>query len=540
MLLNRKITKNQPQCVPGINWANPLTQGLIGLIWTGGPGGPVDIVFQPFSLSTTNVTITPKSKGNASVVTVPSSSGVYSNRNDYGQWKIASPPFTFAALFDYVTPASSRPEVGCVQGNLGYGFWDLYGLRNRLASVYIGGSRKDVSSGVWNSGPGVRAMTVTDTNLIGYDGGIQFASTTYASSTSITYDNTYGRLYALGSPDNASSAGEVYWMAVWNRVLSPNEINSVSKDPWQLFFSSAFSMYGYISSGGSFTKTLDDTTTITDILYRQTGKDSIETITLTDTIRKSVSRVLSDTANITDTVDKIKVAVKAILDTTTLTDSFLKTASKVMSETITATDILRRSIGRTVSETITLLDSVIKSVGRAFTEIATITDAALSAIKVTAKALSDTVTFTDLYIKNIAKILGDAITFSDTLNKSFSRLLSEITNLIDTVTPEKVSGLITKTLSDTVTMVDTLVKRTSKLFLETVGLTDSYIKQFYRTYQEVITATDSLLAEIVIAPVGRVIRVGKLILTSDIKIGATVVTRMKKIAKSVITTINNA
>lgn len=541
MLLNRKITKNQPQCTPGVNWANPLTQGLIGLVWTGGPGGPRDIVFQPFAISTTAVTITPKSIGNASVVTTPSSSGVYTGRNDYGQWKIASPPFTFASLFDYVTPASSRPEVGCVQSNLGYGFWDLYGLRNRLASVYIGGARRDASVGVWNSGPGVRAMTVTDTNLIGYDGGIQFASTTYASSTVISYDNTYGRLYALGSPDNASSAGEVYWMAVWNRVLSPNENLSLARDPWQLFFSSSSSMYGYISSGGSFTKTLDETTTITDLLYRQTSKSYLETVISTDTIRKSISRALAETSTITDSaVSTIKVAIKSLSETTTLSDTLFKIVGKVMAETVTLTDTIRRSISRALSDIVTLTDSVAKSMSRAFAEITTITDAAVSAIKVTAKALSETVTLTDSYIKNIAKSLSETVTLSDILSKTFSRAFAEIVTLVDTVIPEVMSGLITKTLSETVTITDSVAKQVSKVLSDIVTLIDTRLIQLSKVFLETATLIDTVVAEIVVAPVGKIIRAGKLILTSDIKIGATVVTKMKKIAKSVITTINNA
>lgn len=220
----------QPRA-PRVNWRDPITRGLVGLVWMG-PGGPRDLVAQPFALATTAVSLAARRHGIASVVTVPSSSGVYSPRNDYGQWKPADAPLTFLAFFDYVTPLSSRPIVGNSSSNLGFAIWDLYGSRDRLCRIRLGTSVRDASGGQWASGVAVRGMSVTRTAIDGYEGGVRYGGSTYAAATGITYDETYARLYMLGSPDNSSVAGEAYWMAIWARGLSPAEHARIGRNPW--------------------------------------------------------------------------------------------------------------------------------------------------------------------------------------------------------------------------------------------------------------------------------------------------------------------
>lgn len=224
----------QPQEDCRLDWDNPINRGLIGFVWAG-PGGPRDLIDPELSLSRSGVTEEPATGGIASIVGTAANSGVYTPRVTYGAWRPTTVPITLAAFMGHTTPAGSRPIAGTINGSTGYGLWDLFGSRDRRAAAKVGGTNRTRDSGQWSTGAKVRGMTVTDTALTGYDDGLSFGTTSYSSATSLDYEGTFDRLYLLGSPDNSSSAGEGYWMALWNRALSADEMLHLADDPWCQF-----------------------------------------------------------------------------------------------------------------------------------------------------------------------------------------------------------------------------------------------------------------------------------------------------------------
>lgn len=220
---------------PSINWSDPITEGLVGLIW-GGPGGARDLVYQPYSLIPTEITIGPGAAGMASRKPTFAYGGWATARLGYGQWALANAPLTLAVFADYVTPGTSRWLGGVYCGTGGYSVGVKYsGLRYNAAAITIGGVNRSVEAAAASTGPCVYAMTATSTRLAGYDKGKLYQATTYTGTAAITYDATLARLIFGGHGDSVGPLGDYYWQALWARELTAAENLRLAQEPWCLF-----------------------------------------------------------------------------------------------------------------------------------------------------------------------------------------------------------------------------------------------------------------------------------------------------------------
>lgn len=105
--------------------------------------------------------------------------------------------------------------------------------------------------------------------------------------------------------------------------------------------------------GTSYTSTLTETITNSDVLIRVNVRNLTESLTNTDTFIRSTARTLSET--LTNTASVLKSSVRTLVESVTNTDVFTSVKSKVqiLTETLTNTDTLIRSLGRTLTEAIT-------------------------------------------------------------------------------------------------------------------------------------------------------------------------------------------
>lgn len=108
--------------------------------------------------------------------------------------------------------------------------------------------------------------------------------------------------------------------------------------------------------------------------------------------------------------------------------------------------------------------------------------------------LTETVTLTDSLIRQATKVLSDTITLTATILKTISRTLTETITHTDVVAA---SRLFTKALTlETLTFTDSLIKQAAKLLSETVTLTDSLIRSITKVLSETITYTDTVLKQL--------------------------------------------
>lgn len=222
--------KRQPPA-PKVNWADPITDGLVGLIWVGN-GYYSELVCPGYVLGVAGVTFEPRKDGVASITATGGNKGIYSPRKDYNGWNIANAPLSLLVFNNHVSTASSRPLAGVYGSADGYAIWELFGSRDRMCRAYIGGAARDATGGVWASIPTVKGFSATATGIDGYEAGVRFGGSTYSTTSTIKYDPTFPRAYIHGSPDASGTGGEAFWMAVWNRVLSPAEHLRIGLDPW--------------------------------------------------------------------------------------------------------------------------------------------------------------------------------------------------------------------------------------------------------------------------------------------------------------------
>lgn len=106
------------------------------------------------------------------------------------------------------------------------------------------------------------------------------------------------------------------------------------------------------------------------------------------------------------------------------------------------------------------------------------------------QTLTETVTLTDTLLKTPARILSDTVTLTDTLLKTAARTLSEVVTLTDTLLKTAA-----RTLSETVSLTDTLLKNAIKNLTDTVNLTDTFERTWVaiRELTETVNLTDTLI-----------------------------------------------
>jgi hypothetical protein len=434
-----------------LDLANPLTQGLVFCVpLNEGGGGPRDIISKQYAtvsgpntapswtMGKTGPAITNLQRASSN----PDAHYVFANNPSFE----VGTNFTFAALAYQATFANHPNTLIEVANNFDFSYNFFDGQGNDWFSVqYWDGSGNiqrlgvsgSPSTNVWR----MYAFTVKNSlpANIYYDGVVQGASTGSASGTR----STTGALILGGTSANTFNWGDkIAIECIWNRVLSPAEILSFSRDPYQLF-KKPVSLWGKALAGGTlFTQTLTDSITLTDTLTKRPAKVYTEILTLTDTVTKAITKVFAEVLTLSDVLTAFKTKVITLLETITISDTFTRTTSKVLSEVVTVTDSVAKKLSRTLTESFTLSDIV-------------------TALKVAVITLTETITISDSLTKLPQKVLAEALTMSDTVSKAIQR-----------------------TLTETVTMTDTVVKRISKFFTETISISD------------VLTATKNLVAAV--------------------------------------------
>lgn len=253
ILPSRRIVSAYPAGTPSIDWDNPITKGLRGFLWMGGPK-PVDLVEPLTQWATSGATRIQGGRGPLTSVT-GAVTGVYTPRNSVaslGAWAITQLPISLFGFFSFDTTASTRNLLTVGQGS-GIALLDVYGLRTRFARVYVDGVQKSAEGGTWSTGAAVRGAVFGPTNVKIYDEGAAVAqSFTDYTAGSVSYAPPYSRVAFLGDPDATPIVGTGYWAGVWAREFSAGEARSLQAQPFQMLRSQPRKFF-LVSAGGAIT-----------------------------------------------------------------------------------------------------------------------------------------------------------------------------------------------------------------------------------------------------------------------------------------------
>lgn len=219
----------------------PVTQpaaadvpGLIGLVHCSSM--PLDLMTRG-AIFTRNGTppIVLTSAGSATQVN-STSLGIASNpvRKGMPGWEIG--------VFTYLAYWQIDSYVGGTANHLGYvnggQFGEAFGTGTRR---YIVGATAVNGGGSWPLGsPFSSALTFDGTNMQGYFNGVSDGALTAAS----TNYGTFSGLAIGHTSDVAGFNGRMHYLALFNRVLSKNEIQNYAKFPFSIYANRERRIYG--------------------------------------------------------------------------------------------------------------------------------------------------------------------------------------------------------------------------------------------------------------------------------------------------------
>ncbi len=243
-----------------------------------------------------------------------------------------------------------------------------------------------------------------------------------------------------------------------------------------------------VSTGTTYTQTLDEVISIIDNFRRQPSRFANEVITIVDTLRRSTFRSLSEVVTLVDRLSRN--TGRALFEVVTVVDTVrARIAAKILNEAVTIVDRINRSINRALSEMVTVVDRLNRTTGRLLNEVLSLVDT-VAVTKVTARAYSEVVTLIDtVLVKITSRMFTEIVAIVDRLNRTPSRAFQETVSVIDRFTKN-----ISKLFLESISVVDLVRRSVSRAFVETVNVVDTLTRQMSRTFFEVVTVVDTVAA----------------------------------------------
>ena len=232
----------QPTFLPKV--APEFQDGLVGFLWNG-PGGPFFLAGPQFANNTANGIGTPVVQGPGAAGITLSSKYASDYHGTAAWWQLASAPLTFACFDNHTPLTATGPFAGYTSGQDGYLLGGQYSTEVRNANVTVGGIvYSAASASTWTSSatgqPTVKALTLTDTLLTGYESGVVFGTAAPVAGA-ITYSASFSNIECFGPS---------YWMAVWNKVLPPALLLKMAAFPFSVVAEPEY--LGWLTSGALF------------------------------------------------------------------------------------------------------------------------------------------------------------------------------------------------------------------------------------------------------------------------------------------------
>lgn len=229
LLLNQRWTR-QPQYPVGIDWGNPVTRGLV-LAWNAASG--VDSIT---NLPTTGSSpLKPTSGGIGKTVT--GSGADYIQFGKSAAEDLSGGPFSVFVMLNQV----GNSAVGAWSGLIGARYtttktnnWSFFIDNAGRLRVDSGGGAMTLGSVPTTDGLVAYAAVLDGSNGSGYCNGVLTGGGSLALPAAGNTEPVRLGLIRLDAPTE-SMMGQYLCAAVFKRVLSIAEIQSLSQNPWQLF-----------------------------------------------------------------------------------------------------------------------------------------------------------------------------------------------------------------------------------------------------------------------------------------------------------------
>jgi hypothetical protein len=233
-------------------------------------------------------------------------------------------------------------------------------------------------------------------------------------------------------------------------------------------------------------RTLSDTLSKSETLLKKAIKVRTDTGSLTESITKRVTHSIQDTLGKSETLASAIRKVRTLSDTLTNSESLIKQAIKLKSDTLGKSESLTkiatkiRAISDTYGQTETLIKKSTKIIQETYGK-----SESLSKIRTAVRTASDSYIKSESLHAIYRKLVVETYNNTEQLRKLTIKLLSDTRSASDSVTGSKVSGTITRALSDTYGKAESLQKIAVK------GLSDVYSRSesLYKTSRSYVADT---------------------------------------------------
>ena len=214
-----------------------------------------------------------------------------------------------------------------------------------------------------------------------------------------------------------------------------------------------------------------------------------DTVTLSDSIVKAVGQPQADSVAIADAISKEPQLVQAEA-AIAIADAISKEPQLGQSDSVAIADAVTKAIGQTQSDTIAIADTFSRVVDyiRAESDSIAIADVIAKAVR---QPQSDSIAIADSISKAIGLVKADIQLIYDSRAMGFYLNVTDVIAIADTF--DRVATY-TRSLSDTVAIVDSIIKGVGLQKLDSMGMTDSISKGLEWTFTDVVDITDALAA----------------------------------------------
>jgi hypothetical protein len=234
MALRRNVTRTaQPQHAVGVDWGNPITSALS--YWRTGNVGPGEVVSGAKQIATSFGIVSGfgglGSGTSDSILTTLSAHAT--QRTYFAIFQInGAGGGGIGRVFDKQTGATAAEFWSFQSINTRFQFTRAWSGGNAVWSGPTGGA---VTGGVYSAAITYDSSSTANNPRL-FIGGFEQTVTTTTAPTGTLVNNS--DVYVLGNRTNDLLRNWDGWIGpffVWDRILSPDEIQAVSKNPWQLF-----------------------------------------------------------------------------------------------------------------------------------------------------------------------------------------------------------------------------------------------------------------------------------------------------------------
>ena len=273
---------------------------------------------------------------------------------------------------------------------------------------------------------------------------------------------------------------------------SCTEVLSLAEIPAKKFeasksFTNVIPLVDSLTKSQGFSETKTETIGMADIQEKASNyhKTNTDIINLSDIISKTTqfAKSIVSSISLSDIITKLRKSFISIIDTIGLNEIIVKTATykKSFTNVIALVESTAKKLAfkKTITDTITLVDSILKKMGVIITDTITLVESVLKK-SVFKKVFIDIITFVDSVVistlTNFVETITEVLQLADTIVKklSFKKTLVSLITLQDI---KIISQRFTVIITDTITLVDSVLKKVSLFITDIVSLVDSITKK---------------------------------------------------------------